>query len=99
MSNAVAKYQKYAKYKDSGVKWIGLIPKHWSSYLFKRVVANIKDGTHGTHARVENGELLLSAKNVFNSGIEIGEKESYIPVKDYEEITSNGFPKKGDVMV
>lgn len=95
----MAKYEKYTEYQDSGVKWLGLIPEHWSSFLFKRVVANIKDGTHGTHARVENGELLLSAKNVFNSGIEIGENESYIPVKDYEEITSNGFPKKGDILV
>lgn len=95
----MAKYQKYAEYQDSGVKWLGLIPKHWSSCLFKRVIANIKDGTHGTHARVENGELLLSAKNVFNSGIVIGENESYIPVKDYEEITRNGFPKKGDILV
>ena len=95
----MAKYEKYAEYKDSGVKWFGSIPEHWSSFLFKRVVANIKDGTHGTHARVENGELLLSAKNVFNNGIEIGENESYIPFKDYEEITSNGFPKKGDILV
>ncbi|WP_168526614.1 restriction endonuclease subunit S [Acinetobacter sp. A3] len=95
----MAKYQKYAEYKDSGVKWLGLIPKHWSSYLFKRVVSDIKDGTHGTHARVENGELLLSAKNVFNSGLEIGENESYIPIKDYKEITSNGFPQKGDILV
>ena len=95
----MTKYEKYAEYKDSGVKWFGSIPEHWSSFLFKRVVANIKDGTHGTHARVENGELLLSAKNVFNNGIEIGENESYIPFKDYEEITSNGFPKKGDILV
>ncbi len=95
----MAKYEKYAEYKDSGVKWFCSIPEHWSSFLFKRVVANIKDGTHGTHARVENGELLLSAKNVFNNGIEIGENESYIPFKDYEEITSNGFPKKGDILV
>ena len=44
----MAKYEKYAEYKDSGVKWFGSIPEHWSSFLFKRVVANIKDGQSKT---------------------------------------------------
>lgn len=30
MVNAVAKYQKYAEYKDSGVEWLGEIPSHWN---------------------------------------------------------------------
>ncbi len=25
----MAKYQKYAEYKDSGVEWLGEIPRHW----------------------------------------------------------------------
>ena len=25
----MAKYQKYAEYKDSGVEWLGEIPSHW----------------------------------------------------------------------
>ncbi|TCB45155.1 restriction endonuclease subunit S [Acinetobacter terrestris] len=34
----MAKYQKYAEYKDSGVEWLGEIPRHWDlkpiKYLF-----------------------------------------------------------------
>ncbi|RYY77845.1 MAG: restriction endonuclease subunit S [Moraxellaceae bacterium] len=34
----MAKYQKYAEYKDSGVEWLGEIPSHWTMnklrYLF-----------------------------------------------------------------
>ena len=34
----MAKYQKYAEYKDSGVEWLGEIPSHWTmnklTYLF-----------------------------------------------------------------
>ena len=34
----MAKYQKYAEYKDSGVEWLGEIPSHWEMsklrYLF-----------------------------------------------------------------
>lgn len=95
----MAKYQAYAEYKDSGVEWLGEIPSHWEKILFKRVVLQVKDGTHGTHQRVEEGSYLLSAKNVFNHGIEIGLTESRIPNKDYQEIVSNGFPKRGDILV
>lgn len=35
MVNAVAKYQKYAEYKDSGIVWMGDVPKHWVHERFK----------------------------------------------------------------
>ena len=35
MSKTVAKYQKYADYKDSGVEWLGEIPSHWDSKPLK----------------------------------------------------------------
>ncbi|MGA6878981.1 restriction endonuclease subunit S [Acinetobacter sp. AND/436] len=35
----MAKYQKYAEYKDSGIDWLGEIPRHWDlkpiKYLFE----------------------------------------------------------------
>lgn len=31
----MAKYQKYAEYKDSGVEWLGEIPSHWTSIAIK----------------------------------------------------------------
>ena len=39
MVGSIAKYQKYAEYKDSGVEWLGEIPNHWdikySKWLFE----------------------------------------------------------------
>lgn len=37
MVNAVAKYQKYAEYKDSEVEWLGEIPSHWAVIQLKRL--------------------------------------------------------------
>lgn len=85
--------------KDSGIDWIGGIPKHWKVTNFKRILIGIKDGTHGTHQRVTNGNLLLSAKNIHNNGIRISGDESMIPDKDYHEITKNGYPKKNDLLI
>ncbi|OHR10401.1 restriction endonuclease subunit S [Neisseria sp. HMSC078C12] len=85
--------------KDSGVEWIGQVPEHWESFRFKRVVEKVKDGTHGTHSRTEQGYPLLSAKNIFNNGIQITDNESLISEYDFKLITSNGFPRKNDLLV
>ena len=90
---------RYERYKDSGIPWLGEVPEHWNIIQFRRVVENIKDGTHGTHSRENNGFPLLSAKNVFNDGIHIHDNESQISEEDYKLITSNGFPRKNDLLI
>jgi type I restriction enzyme S subunit len=85
--------------KDSGVEWIGEIPRHWETPLLSYLIAGIKDGTHGTHERTEDGEMLLSSKNVSDKGIVIGDNESRISKEEHESITKNGYPKKDDVLI
>lgn len=85
--------------KDSGVECIGNIPIYWSVKRVKYVIDSIKDGTHGTFDRVDTGEYLLSAKNVFDDGIRIGQNESEISVTDYKSIVANGYPQKSDVLL
>lgn len=85
--------------KDSGIECIGNIPIYWSVKRVKYVIDSIKDGTHGTFDRVDTGEYLLSAKNVFDDGIRIGQNESEISVTDYKSIVANGYPQKSDVLL
>jgi type I restriction enzyme S subunit len=92
-------FPRYATYKDSGVEWLGKVPGHWQAVRFSRLISAIKDGTHGTFARVSDGFPLLSAKNVLDGRLEIGDTESLISEADHQEITSNGFPRKGDLLL
>ena len=39
----MAKYQKYAEYKDSGVEWLGEIPSDWSILKLKFAVELISE--------------------------------------------------------
>lgn len=89
--------KKYDSYKDSGIKWLGEIPSHWTCLKTRYALCGLQDGTHGTFERTESGYPLLSAKNVFDNGIHIEDKESFISKSDYNSIVANGFPKKGDV--
>jgi type I restriction enzyme S subunit len=78
---------------------LGNVPKHWEVGPLRRRLIAIKDGTHGTFERVSDGVPLLSAKNVGEGSILIDERESLISIEDWSEITSNGFPRKGDVLL
>ena len=46
--------QTYAKYKDSGVEWLGEIPEHWNMKRLK-FLCSIMTGSKNTEDKVENG--------------------------------------------
>ena len=83
--------------KDSGIKWIGEIPREWRICRVKDVIKGLQDGTHGTFNRVESNYLLLSAKNIMDNGVLVSESESSISKEDYLNIISNGYPQNGDI--
>ena len=88
-----------APMRDSGIEWIGQIPEGWVCKELKFALEGLCDGTHGTFERVDNGELLLSAKNIGEQGIELCDNESRISYNDYCKIVGNGYPQKGDVLL
>ncbi len=55
MVNAVAKYQKYAEYKNSGVEWLGEIPCHWEAIKFAYVIDKVGDIDHYMPNSVDHG--------------------------------------------
>ena len=91
--------KRYDSYKVSGVEWIGEIPSHWSVPNLSYLLIGVTDGTHGTHERVSEGELLLSSKNVTNHGIVIGSNESQISFEEHNLIVKKGYPIKGDILI
>ena len=40
----MAKYQKYAECKDSGVEWLGEIPSHWEMWKLSHAYNEIGSG-------------------------------------------------------
>lgn len=87
------------EYNGGIIGWSGEVPKGWSKLKIKHVISDIKDGTHGVHERVEEGYPLLSAKNIYECGIHISQDESLISAESHEQITSNGFPAKNDLLL
>jgi len=60
----MAKYQKYAEYKDSGVEWLGEIPSHWKLTRLK-FLAKIKNGQDYKHVETETGFPVMGSGGQF----------------------------------
>ena len=60
----------------------------------------IKDGTHGTHARVTEGLPLLSAKNISPSGTIVWDaKDSFVSAREFELIARQFPLRAGDLLI
>ena len=43
--------ERYSSYKNSNVSWIGMIPEHWETYIFKRLIKYRKAGSWGSEPK------------------------------------------------
>lgn len=75
------------------------LPQDWRVKRLKYLTTSIKDGTHGSFERIEDGVPLLSAKNIKNGGIFLSNEESTISEDDYNAINSNGSLQHGDLLL
>lgn len=72
----------------------------WEVKELGEVLYLLKDGTHGTHIDVEHdGVYLLSAKNIKNGKITIGDNDRKISIDDYNGIHKSFNLQKGDVLL
>ncbi|WP_263576947.1 restriction endonuclease subunit S [Acinetobacter pseudolwoffii] len=60
----MAKYEKYAEYKESGVEWLGEIPSHWTVTRLK-FLAKIKNGQDYKHVEAECGFPVMGSGGQF----------------------------------
>lgn len=71
----------------------------WEQRKLGEMLSLLKDGTHGTHADVADGPLLLSAKNIKNGTIIWDESDRRISQEEYEKIHSKFCLKDGDILL
>jgi type I restriction enzyme S subunit len=95
--------QRYEKYKDSGVEWIGEIPDGWEVVSLRRLTEEHKQGYYTTTSYVQNGTKLIRISDLDSNGkidfttapyVEISsiDKESYsLKIGDFI------FPRTGSI--
>ena len=94
----MAKYQKYAEYKDSGIDWLGEIPSHWDLFSLKRAVDGCTNGFWGSEPDGNNDLCVLRVADFNRHNFTIGlDKLTYRSVSQKE--AENRLLKKGDLLL
>jgi type I restriction enzyme S subunit len=85
--------------KDSGVEWIGKIPKEFNSVQLKFFCKLITDGTHFSPNTVEIGLPYITAGDVHGIGLDYNSAKR-ISEEDFQLLVAQGCqPLKGDVLL
>jgi len=72
----------------------------WNVAKLASLLILLKDGTHGTHERVDQGIPLLSAKDITaEGGISLNDGASLISLDDHDEIHKNYSIDLGDILL
>lgn len=84
--------------KDSGVEWLGEVPKHWSVSLIKYQCREITDGAH-ISPELENGEHLFISIRDIKEGVINFEDTLLTSEKSYQYLVHTGCkPFAGDIL-
>lgn len=85
--------------KDSGVEWIGKIPREFNPVQLKFFCKLITDGTHFSPTTVENGWPYITAGDVHGIGLDYNSAKR-ISEEDFQLLVAQGCqPLKGDVLL
>ncbi|WP_010116911.1 restriction endonuclease subunit S [Acinetobacter sp. P8-3-8] len=94
----MAKYQKYAEYRNTDNQWIDQIPSHWSVSALKHVLATpMTDGPHETPIFVDDGVPFVSAEAVSSGKIDFNKIRGFITSDDDKRFSQKYKPKLHDV--
>ena len=91
--------ERYERYKDSGVKWIGEIPSHWEVVRLKSVIKDSQSGVWGEDPKHDGSDTLCLrvADFNYNNGYL---KEDNLTYRNYgKELSSNKQLQMRDLLL
>ncbi|MBU0973477.1 MAG: restriction endonuclease subunit S [Proteobacteria bacterium] len=97
---AAVRYQPYSEYKESGVEWIGNVPKHWGVKRLKFLSIKIGSGVTprgGATVYQNSGIPLLRSQNIHFDGLKLHDV-AFIDESVHADM-KNSQVKTGDVLL
>lgn len=92
-------FQRYPKYKDSGVKWIGEIPEEWNIDRIKKSVTNLKNGIWGEEPQGDENDVFCIRVADFNrNNFEVEDRD--FTVRNLDKVKQKAYMlKKDDLLI
>lgn len=99
ISHAVTKgLNPDAPMKDSGVEWLGKVPKHWTDTKLKYVTHQIIDAEHKTAPYFDDGNYMVCRTTNVRDGKLKLEGAKFTNLITYKEWVNRGIPEQGDIL-
>jgi len=100
ISHAVTKgLNPHAPTKPSGIEWLGDVPEHWEVNRLDWICTDINDINHEMPNAVDDGILVLSAKDLLDDGTLNFETDvKMISEEDFERLSKKIRPRRGDII-
>ena len=94
------KYPKYSEYKDSGVEWIGIIPKGWEVKKLSRCLSRLESGNRevGGGNQLKDGVFSIGGEHIDWDGNINLTNPKYIKESFYFNLNS-GKVKEEDILL
>ncbi|MCJ8270306.1 MAG: restriction endonuclease subunit S, partial [Psychrosphaera sp.] len=93
------KYQAYQEYKDSGVEWLGRVPKHWAVSKLGRL-AFMQEGPGLRNWQFKNkGTRVICVTNITSDGIDFSKLEKFISNSEYLSLYQHFTVNSGDILL
>jgi type I restriction enzyme S subunit len=84
--------------KDSGISWLGKVPKHWKQVKLKHITEQIIDAEHKTAPYHDNEKFLVCrTTNIRNGSLRL-KGAKYTDESTYKQWIKRGKPQKGDIL-
>lgn len=91
-------FPKYSAYKDSGVEWLGEVPRHWAVYSLKRSVDGCVNGLWGDEPDGVNDIVVIRVADFKRSISAVGlDKLTYRSITPKER--QSRLIKTGDLLI
>lgn len=91
--------ERYAKYKDSGIDWLGEIPEHWEVKKIKYLLNDVVDNRGKTPPFGLTGIPMLEAKQIQDDQINPIEIYEKFVTKDNVDKFVRKHLKIGDILL
>ena len=85
--------------RDSGLPWLGQIPKHWKLAGFTKYLRSLVDYRGKTPEKAPSGTFLVTARNIRDGFIDYEASQEFVEPAAYEEAMHRGKPKIGDLLL
>lgn len=103
ISHAVTKgLNSDAPMRDSGVEWLGEVPKHWKVSrigFYAKKIGSGKTPKGGSEIYKDSGILFLRSQNIYDNGLKVDNGKSVYISNEIHKEMKNTKVKSGDILL